>query len=97
MDKCCGVVCDTPFCPYCGRVVINTGLGGLLRHIRAQTKAKQVALDTMKNALESTGKPQSIGRVVRLERVVAKWTLWGDELERLLARDSAERANSCKS
>jgi hypothetical protein len=81
MTECCGEVRSTPFCPMCGKSLIeHQPLFSLLAYCRTQGKKQE----------SRTGSAQERGKD-RDARDAAKhaerWKVWGDALAELLARE----------
>jgi hypothetical protein len=79
--KCCNRLCDTKFCPHCGRQVHGDfDLDGLLAFLRNHQRGKEKELKTR----QSEG--HSDYHVRLAQRNAQKWKTWADLLEGLIAR-----------
>lgn len=78
---CCGKCHDTPYCPLCGRQLVEKHeLGDLLRHCET----------TLRNLKDAYAIRVSRGRPCeKKENVIARWQRWVNGLRRLIEEQDA--------
>jgi hypothetical protein len=86
---CCGRVCETSFCPHCGREVAPNPLSGLLKHVgrrlherRQQVKRRAEGLS--RTDLTDAQRSRAEQRYRAKEALAARWQAWHDALAALM-------------
>lgn len=102
MNNCCAER-QTPYCPICGRCLVQDGsLGGLLKHIRSRigyyerSLARQIKVVA---ALKAEHKETAHGKWCvktkdRTRAFLSKWSAWSDNLvEALVVLEHKEESD----
>ncbi len=89
--KCCGEERTTKFCPACGKKLEHP-LCALHRHLDGIVKIDAAKLDTIKKDMKERDTNPAIHskRVARVEKTLAKWTLWRDAVHDALFSEPKE-------
>jgi len=82
--KCCGIDCDTPFCPICGRKMKRGSAHALLDHVRNTANRERTRATKMRR------REPDCEYTVMSEESADKWEQWLALVSAWIARDAQE-------
>lgn len=92
--KCCGKEVGTPYCPFCGKHVMQNSIFGLLQYLHITLKSVKGQYKTAKQKLQAEGKvtegPEFEQWRENWQKNISKWESWQNALEDLLAKHKDE-------
>jgi hypothetical protein len=77
--KCCGVTCETPFCPQCGSEMKTSTIQQIIAFIEVRKRTVATEVETLEGLAKESG--IYIKRLERAKNRLAKYNRWIKALE----------------